>query len=151
MLVECGSMNIRTRRIVHPHADAWSWTLLSGVIGLWLAAGILIPTRAGARLPGIWLPSCPLRSLTGIPCPFCGITTGCAWLAHGDLRAAWNSNILSPILMLGSLVLGGYVFAFRILAGRAIDLSPGTGAKRTFWILAASLAAASWIINFFRY
>jgi len=144
-------MNIGIHRIAHPRTDAWSWTLLALVLGLWLVAGILIPTRAGAGFSGIWLPSCPLRSLTGIPCPFCGITTGCTRLAQGDLRAAWNSNVLSPILMLGSLVLGGYVFAFRIVAGRAIAPSPGTGATRTFWILAGSLAGASWIINLFRY
>lgn len=102
-------------------------------------------------LPGVWLPSCPLHTLTGIPCPFCGITTGCAWLARGHWQEAWQSNILSPILMMATLVLGTYALAIRMVGARTVNLNVGATAQRTFWFLAGAAAGASWIINLHRY
>lgn len=32
--------------------------------------------------------SCPIRSLTGIPCPSCGITRACFSVIQGDLNSA---------------------------------------------------------------
>jgi hypothetical protein len=151
VLLECGAMGARIGRIDHPWINSSSWVLLLGAFALWLAARILIPTADGAVLRGFWLPACPLRTLTGIPCPFCGITTGCAWLAHGHFREAWHSNILSPFLMLGSLVLGAYVFVVRLIAGCALVIQPGAGMRRALWIIAGAAIAASWIINLFRY
>jgi hypothetical protein len=40
---------------------------------------------------------CPLRALTGIPCPVCGTTTGVARLVRGDLAGAFLAN---PVTML---------------------------------------------------
>jgi hypothetical protein len=35
---------------------------------------------------------CPLRTLTGVPCPFCGMTRGVTAAAHGDLARALTLN-----------------------------------------------------------
>jgi hypothetical protein len=43
---------------------------------------------------------CPLRRLTGVPCPFCGMTTGVVSTVHGDLSAAIAANPAAPLLVL---------------------------------------------------
>ena len=43
------------------------------------AAGALV-SRDGAH----FLPPCPFRTLTGLPCPLCGGTRAFAWAARGD-------------------------------------------------------------------
>jgi Protein of unknown function (DUF2752) len=35
---------------------------------------------------------CPLRTVTGIPCPFCGMTRGVTSLVHGHVSAAFSYN-----------------------------------------------------------
>ncbi len=58
---------------------------------------------AAHLLFGIGLP-CPLLTLTGIQCPFCGSTRAAGALAQGDLAAAWSYNALLvlavPVLVL---------------------------------------------------
>jgi hypothetical protein len=39
---------------------------------------------------------CPLRRLTGVPCPLCGLTTGTWALAHGDVAAAVHAHPMAP-------------------------------------------------------
>lgn len=37
-------------------------------------------------------PPCPLRTFTGIPCPFCGMSRGVTALVHGHVSAAFSFN-----------------------------------------------------------
>ena len=139
-----------TMRPVPNHLkDARSWLLLGGVISLWTMASIFVP-GSDFGLPGSWLPSCPFRTAAGIPCPFCGITTGCAWLARGQWRQAWDSNVLSPVLMIGALAFGVYVVAFRLSAGLAVVWDGDTGTRRLLWFGILGLVAVSWGFNLFR-
>lgn len=52
-----------------------------------LAAAAVRPLVPGT--PGI---ACPLRSLTGIPCPLCGMTTSVTAAVHLDVPAALAAN-----------------------------------------------------------
>jgi hypothetical protein len=56
---------------------------------------------ANVRLPGRPATLCPLRALTGIPCPFCGGTTATVDVGHGDVLAALRAN---PVVVVGALV-----------------------------------------------
>lgn len=129
--------------------DRNAWLTLIVTAGLWAISFAVAPGSGGAGGFQAWLPPCPLRTLTGIPCPFCGITTGCAWLARGSILKAFESNILSPFLMAGSLIAAAYVAVFRIVQRRAIVPPPAV--RRTFWIAAGAATAVSWIVNLLRY
>lgn len=43
-------------------------------------------------VPFEFVPPCPLRTLTGIPCPLCGMTRGVTALVHGDVGHALFLN-----------------------------------------------------------
>jgi hypothetical protein len=130
--------------------EPFPWLALAGIVGLWIMVAFQVPAASGATLPGITLPACPLRSLTGLRCPFCGLTTGCAWMAHGHFIAAWNSNILSPWLMLGTLAAAFYLVVLRLGAGYKITLT--VSKEWAAWIprLGAGCLVLSWIVNLLR-
>lgn len=46
--------------------------------------------------PGI---VCPLRAITGIPCPLCGMTTSVVDTIHLDLSSAIAANFAGPLLV----------------------------------------------------
>ena len=52
-----------------------------------LGAALLLPALPGH--PGI---TCPLRSLTGIPCPLCGMTTSVEDTVHAHIGRALAAN-----------------------------------------------------------
>ena len=63
-------------------------------------------------------PLCPLRRLTGVPCPLCGMTTGVTALARGDVGAALAANP-GAVLVVGLVVAAWVVWAARRLGGSA--------------------------------
>jgi hypothetical protein len=86
---------------------------------------------------------CPLRRLTGVPCPLCGSTTvfmeaggghwGQAVLANPFTVAAWFVFLLAPALALDPV-------------RTAMRLSP-----RTLWIVGIAVALASWLWQLHRF
>jgi hypothetical protein len=71
-------------------------------------------------------------------------------MARGHWLQAWDSNVLSPVLMAGALAFGIYVLVVRFAAGRTLVLEPETCARRLLWLGSLGLVAASWGINLFR-
>ncbi len=69
---------------------------------------------------------------------------------HGRWGDAWNSNILSPVLVFCLAVTFIYTLVFRLLAGRAIDLELTAGMRRLAWASAATVIAGSWLVNLLR-
>ena len=67
---------------------------------LLLALGAVAARLHAAHDPGV---VCPLRLLTGIPCPFCGSTTAVMDLGSGDLATAVRSQPMT-VLAAGVLV-----------------------------------------------
>jgi hypothetical protein len=66
--------------------------------GLMLVAGLTLPLLPGH--PGI---ACPLRALTGVPCPLCGMTTSVEDTLHLDLHAALAANPAGVAAVLGAI------------------------------------------------
>lgn len=62
-----------------------------------LGAGGLHLGLSLAGLPG-WV--CPIRAVTGIPCPGCGLTTAVMQLARGDALGALHTHAFAPVFLL---------------------------------------------------
>lgn len=102
---------------------------------LW-PASVALATSAGLFLlrwnPGTLLRPCPLRTLTGIPCPTCGGTTAVRALLDRDLGGAFHANPLiaasillawsSALLALAMLPVARRLRAPRLLERRIVGL-----------------------------
>jgi hypothetical protein len=104
--------------------------LLAGVLLLPLAAFDWI-TRPGAPI------LCPLRAVTGIPCPSCGLTRALAHLEHGHLAEAVRSHPFSPLVFLLVLALAA-MLAFELATGKVVIGNPLRN-RRDVWLLFAGL------------
>lgn len=101
---------------------AWGWTRLA------------LPT-----------PHCPIRVLTGIPCPACGATRCFAHLAHGAWAEAFVANPLAFAAFTGVAVFDLYAAA--ILLGRSPRWrwTPSPRAATALRIAVVALALANWV------
>jgi len=96
------------------------------------------------HLPG-W--GCPLRSLTGIPCPTCFLTRATGLALRGDLQGSLQQHAFGPLVAFG--LVGWTLLALRqrrlwprIKLGPATSrMGPGTLA------LAASALLAYWLLR----
>jgi hypothetical protein len=119
-----------------------------GLAGLG-AAGAAAAYQAAMGGTGLWLP-CPLRTLTGIPCPLCGMTTAATGLAAGDLRAAMAANPF-VVLVAGFTLLMAVVMAARALGWLGPPAQwPASRRRQGYWV-AGMLAAASWAVQLHRF
>jgi hypothetical protein len=56
-------------------------------------------------VPFEFVPPCPLKTVTGIPCPMCGMTRGVTSLVHGDFVHALLMNPASYLAVALAIVL----------------------------------------------
>ena len=78
---------------------------------------------------------CAFRTLTGVDCPFCGMTRATVALAHGDVAAALAAHPLAP------LVLVAFAWAiWLLLRGRPMRLPAWAVLGGVALVWAANLA-----------
>jgi hypothetical protein len=98
-----------------------------------LGLGLLLP-----RLPGHPGLPCPLRSLTGVPCPFCGMTTSVEAGVHLDLRAALLANPFGVV----AVVMAGLLFLRPAWRRVTVPLSV---------VIAAAASSELWELHRFKF
>lgn len=101
-------------------------------------AGVLMLGAAAlfAVAPGDQGLPCPLRATTGVPCPFCGMTTSVVSAVRLDLASAWAANPAGIIAVLTAVLL--------VLVRRPADLAVPR------WAIGVT-AAAMWLFQLHRF
>ena len=94
MTVATSSLSTASARLVRP---------LAVVAGAVLIAPTLL--RPGSHGPVL----CPLRRITGVWCPTCGMTRALGWLAHGDLRESLRYHPLASLLLIEGALVAAYL------------------------------------------
>jgi hypothetical protein len=78
---------------------------------------------------------CPLRAVTGIPCPSCGLTRALAHLERGHLVQALKFHPFSPLILFLALVLF-VMLLLELVTHKAIIFNPLKN-RRSIYILFA--------------
>jgi hypothetical protein len=138
-------------------SSTWRWRpqlplLFSGVVSLLLVltGRLLTPARVGyGTHQQLGLPACPFLSLTGLPCPSCGLTTSFSHAAHFDFGAAL---VVQPFGLVVFLLVMGWIPASLILACRGHNWSAlieSRQGSRILYLLIL-LYLLGWIYNILR-
>ena len=101
------------------------------------------PTGMGTHTR-LGLPGCTMLKYTGLPCPFCGMTTSFAHFAHGDPVSSFVAQPMGSVLFLVTLV-GAAFFAWRVFTSHAE--SADTFVQRVplwAWLTGAGMLLAGW-------
>ena len=118
-----------------------------GGFGLLVGVGAVVwpafTDQTGASLP------CPLRTLTGVPCPACGLTTAAVALARGEVGTALTANPV--IFLLAALAVAAGPLVVLRAAGVLKPPTPWPPARRRWagWLFGL-LAVASWLFQLHR-
>ncbi|MEO5821319.1 MAG: DUF2752 domain-containing protein [Vicinamibacteraceae bacterium] len=114
---------------------------------LWLLVGGASLCLLGVALvtPGIQLPRCAFKTMTGLPCPTCGVTRAIIALSRGDVdRALFMNPLVAVAAGIGLLYL---LYAAAVLALRLPRFRPtvsAVGADR-LRIVTVAVVAINWL------
>lgn len=82
--------------------------------------------------------ACMFRELTGLACPFCGLTHATIDLGHGNIGSALAAHPLSPLILLATVWA-----AVALIRGRR----PSIVGKPVTARLIIAVTAVVWIVN----
>jgi hypothetical protein len=114
-------------------------------LGAFVAAACLSPYEADGRPRAsgthrqLGLPPCHFQTLSGLPCPACGMTTSLSLVMHGDLASAWRVNWAGVIV--GAMA--GVAVAWLVVIA-VVGVTPGrwTVERTIEWLALGGVAVA---------
>lgn len=92
---------------------------------------------------------CPLRRMTGVPCPFCGMTTSFSHLAGGRFWESFVASPLGPVLFIGT-VIAVVVLVGALLKRRRLELNVSERLRRVTFRLSIVAMLALMLYQTFR-
>jgi hypothetical protein len=124
-----------------------------GLAGVFGVAAYLNPygpdgaARTMATHTQLGLPQCNMVTLTGYPCPTCGMTTSFALLVRGDVRGSLRANWVGTVLAVSWAGLLVWAVAGAV-TGRLPFIRPGRGetAVTAGVALFLILALGRWVV-----
>lgn len=116
---------------------------VAGLAGV-LSAGLLLAWTS-LKLPFI----CPLRALTGIPCPLCGMTTGTVAFLRGNLAESIRVAPLSVLFV--PAIVAALAFKTKALIASPLRKVRSRPASRIGLALLAAALLSSWIFQLVRF
>ena len=119
-----------------------------GLLGLG-AAGASFVYPAAQRATGLGA-FCPLRALTGVPCPLCGMTTAATRLAAGDLHGALAANPFVLVLVAFTAFMA-LLMTLRAAGVAAPPAAWPAARQRAAKLAVVALAAGSWLFELHRF
>ncbi len=128
-------------RLTTPTKELRQLALLWGVAAV--AAVALRPFWL-ALVP--FLPGCPMRAATGVPCPTCGTTRAAVALLHGDMAGAVLANPLAAFAAVAFVVGGVVATMWALVQAPAPVLPPRLSPALRIATVAALLANWVWVI-----
>ena len=105
-----------------------------GLVGL---GGVLLVGRAA----GVHAPACPFRSLTGVPCPGCGMTRLADAVVHGRIGEAASAD-LAGVALLGVLAVVAVTYLVQVVIRK--HEPPGWLRSPLLLVGLVALLAAHW-------
>ncbi len=115
---------------------------------LLIGAAILTPAADGyGTHRSMLVVPCIFRTITHIPCPFCGLTTAYAHMARLQIGPAFGAHVLGPLAYLFTWAAG--LWGLYALAARSRVIPAWMSSKRgtTIFLL---IVAAGWLVNIIR-
>lgn len=119
---------------------------VAGVLGL--AWGLEPDPKGYGTHQQLGLPPCTFRSLTGIPCPSCGMTTAFAWTARGRVDRAWRANPAGALLAPACVALVPWLLASSA-TGRPLGSRTLEKPLTVLVVATVALSLLAWMIRFF--
>ena len=104
----------------------------------WLVVGCLGIALLGLVMPFPVFPPCPMLTVTGVPCPMCGMTRSVRSFSVGDIDASIRYQ---PFGIIAAVV------GIGVLALWATPTSRRISSVRIPVVIAVSCVAGSWIWN----
>lgn len=128
------------------HAVRWNAVAALLAVAVLSLSFILTPDPAGVGThKKLGLPDCTMLRFTGIPCPFCGMTTSYTHFAHGDPVASFKTQPAGSLFFLLTIV-GAVLFGRRaILRHRESPDDLLRSMPGYVWWLLLAIVLAAWI------
>jgi hypothetical protein len=118
-----------------PAARRWAALVLAGALGVLAVAVWLVPSAEGLGTHRqLGFPACSAITVTGYPCPSCGMTTAFSYTVRGRWVSAFHAQPAGfglAVMTIGSAAVAVYTLA----TGRVVRLN--LFRWRPGWLLAA--------------